>query len=271
MCLSPHLSRLPSHSSVGLSEIVPLFFFGIIARALQCVQPLGGLQGGVEGGLRFVPCGASAGTSGWCSPPSRSASWAGQCLSFPSPGLPMWAGQIRLLSNTSEPLPSRPLQRCVWCRRPDSAENCGVSTVALLGQVLHSRCCCVWCRMGPTVQRTVDYPQLQLLDKVFFPVVVVSGADGLTVQKTVEYPQLQFQDKVYMTVFGLVPVTRQCRAGQVPGSAGSVECGNFFGRSQTFSCGGSFARAFRECDPNVSVRKIEASFRKRGNSLSENP
>ena len=30
-------------------------------------------------------------------------------------------------------------------------------------------------------------------------------------------------------------------------------------------------RAFRECDPNVSVRRIEASFRERGNSLSGNP
>ena len=40
---------------------------------------------------------------------------------------------------------------------------------------------------------------------------------------------------------------------------------------QTFSCGGSFARAFTECDPNVSVRRIEASFRKRGDSLSGNP
>ena len=40
------------------------------------------------------------------------------------------------------------------------------------------------------------------------------------------------------------------------------------GRSKTFSCGGSFARAFSKCDPNVSVRRIEASFRKRSNSLS---
>ena len=32
---------------------------------------------------------------------------------------------------------------------------------------------------------------------------------------------------------------------------------------QTFSCGGSFARAFGECDPNVSVRRIEASFQER--------
>ena len=37
---------------------------------------------------------------------------------------------------------------------------------------------------------------------------------------------------------------------------------------QTFSCGGSFARAFEECDPNVSVRRIEASFRKRNISRS---
>ena len=29
-----------------------------------------------------------------------------------------------------------------------------------------------------------------------------------------------------------------------------------------FSCDGSCARAFEECDPNVSVRRIEASFRK---------
>ena len=35
--------------------------------------------------------------------------------------------------------------------------------------------------------------------------------------------------------------------------------------------GGSFARAFTECDPNVAVRRIEASFRKRGNSLSGKP
>ena len=42
------------------------------------------------------------------------------------------------------------------------------------------------------------------------------------------------------------------------------ECINFFGRSKRFSCDGSFARAFEECDPNVSVRRIEASFRKGG-------
>ena len=55
--------------------------------------------------------------------------------------------------------------RCVWCRRPDSAENCGVSTVAVLGQGLIS--------------------------------VVASGADGQTAQKTVEYPTgSQFLDKV---------------------------------------------------------------------------
>ena len=42
------------------------------------------------------------------------------------------------------------------------------------------------------------------------------------------------------------------------------ECINFFGRSKRFSCDGSFARAFKECDPNVSVRRIEASFRKGG-------
>ena len=38
---------------------------------------------------------------------------------------------------------------------------------------------------------------------------------------------------------------------------------SFLWAIQTFSCGGSFARAFRECDPNVSVRRIEASFRER--------
>ena len=37
----------------------------------------------------------------------------------------------------------------------------------------------------------------------------------------------------------------------------------FFGRSKRFSCGGSFACAFEECDPNVSVRRIEASFQER--------
>ena len=42
---------------------------------------------------------------------------------------------------------------------------------------------------------------------------------------------------------------------------------SFLWAIQTFSCGGSFARAFRECDPNVSVRRIEASFRRR--SISE--
>ena len=49
------------------------------------------------------------------------------------------------------------------------------------------------------------------------------------------------------------------------------ECGIFLGDPNVFSCGGSFACAFTECDPNVSVRRIEASFRKRGNSLSGNP
>ena len=44
------------------------------------------------------------------------------------------------------------------------------------------------------------------------------------------------------------------------------KCINFFGRSRRFSCDGSFARAFEECDPNVSVRRIEASFRKGGGS-----
>ena len=72
-------------------------------------------------------------------------------------------------------------------------------------------------------------------------------------------------------------------------------CGNFLGDPDGFSCGGSFARAFTKCDPkrfcaedqdflseagqfpfgfaswqdpNVSVQRIEASFRKRCNSLS---
>ena len=42
------------------------------------------------------------------------------------------------------------------------------------------------------------------------------------------------------------------------------KCINFFGRSKRFSCDGSCARAFEECDPNVAVRRIEASFRKGG-------
>ena len=47
----------------------------------------------------------------------------------------------------------------------------------------------------------MDFPQLQLLDKVYMPVVVVaSGAYGQTAQKTVEIPQLQFLDKVCMPV-----------------------------------------------------------------------
>ena len=45
----------------------------------------------------------------------------------------------------------------VWCRWPDSAENCGVFTVAVPGQGVHA---CFW-----------------------------SGADDQTVQKTVEFPQ----------------------------------------------------------------------------------
>ena len=40
-------------------------------------------------------------------------------------------------------------------------------------------------------------------------------------------------------------------------------CSPFCWAIQTFSCGGSFARAFCKYDPNVSVRRIEASFRKR--------
>ena len=62
---------------------------------------------------------------------------------------------------------------------------------------------------GQTVQKTVEYPQLQFLDKVFF--VLLSGADGPTVQKTVEYPQLQFQDKA-QTMSSWSLLWRRCKS-----------------------------------------------------------
>ena len=68
--------------------------------------------------------------------------------------------------------------------------------------------------VGQTLQKTVDYPQLQFLDKVFIPVVVVSGADGQTLQKTVEYPQLQFLDKTQtMLSRSLVGAKMQVKVG----------------------------------------------------------
>ena len=88
--------------------------------------------------------------------------------------------------------------RCVWCRRPDSADNCGVSTVTVLGQGLHSRCCCVWCRWPDSAENcglsTVAVPGQGLFS------TLLSGADGQTVQKPVEFPQVQFLDKVDMPV-----------------------------------------------------------------------
>ena len=64
----------------------------------------------------------------------------------------------------------------------------------------------------PVVTPTlVEIPQLQFLDKVFIPVVVVSGADGQTVQKTVEYPQLQFQDKA-QTMSSWSLLWRRCKS-----------------------------------------------------------
>ena len=46
------------------------------------------------------------------------------------------------------------------------------------------------------------------------------------------------------------------------------ECVVFSLGDPNVSCGGSFAGAFCKCDPNVSVRRIEASFRKRNFSES---
>ena len=46
------------------------------------------------------------------------------------------------------------------------------------------------------------------------------------------------------------------------------ECGNFFGDPDNFRAEDRLPLPFTECNPDVSVRRIEASFRKRGNSLS---
>ena len=90
---------------------------------------------------------------------------------------------------------------CVWCRCPDSAEHpwrfhrCrswdklfmpvvvsgadvqtaqntrGDSTGAVLGQVVHARCC-VWCRCPDSAEHPVEIPQVPFLDKLFMHVVV---------------------------------------------------------------------------------------------------
>ena len=60
----------------------------------------------------------------------------------------------------------------VWCQLPDSAENCGESTVAVLGQGVHA--CCNWSGAeSQTAQKTCGIPQVQFLDKLFMPVVGV--------------------------------------------------------------------------------------------------
>ena len=53
-------------------------------------------------------------------------------------------------------------------------------------------------------------PQVFFLETVYIP-FVVSASDGQTVQKTVEYPQLQFLDKVFFPSCCLVLMARQCR------------------------------------------------------------
>ena len=103
----------------------------------------------------------------------------------------------------------------------------GDSTGAVLGQVVHARCC-VWCgcpdsaeppwrfhrcrswtscsctllclvRMSRQRRTTVEIPQVPFLDKLFMH-VVVSGADGQTAQNPVEIPQVPFLDKLFMHV-----------------------------------------------------------------------
>ena len=101
---------------------------------------------------------------------------------------------------------------CVWCGCPDSAEHpwrfhrcrswtscsctllclvrmarqrrtpCGDYTGAVLGQVVHARCC-VWCGWPDSAEPPVEIPQVPFLDKLFMH-VVVSGADVQTAQNT---------------------------------------------------------------------------------------
>ena len=56
----------------------------------------------------------------------------------------------------------------------------GDSTGAVLGQVVHARCC-VWCRWPDSAEPPVEIPQVPFLDKLFMH-VVVSGADVQTAQ-----------------------------------------------------------------------------------------
>ena len=60
--------------------------------------------------------------------------------------------------------------------------NRGDSTGAVLGQVVHARCC-VWCGCQDSAEPPVEIPQVPFLDKLFMH-VVVSGADGQTAQNT---------------------------------------------------------------------------------------
>ena len=88
----------------------------------------------------------------------------------------------------------------------------GDSTGAVLGQVVHARCC-VWCRSWTSCSYTllclvrmarqrrtpVEIPQVPFLDKLFMH-VVVSGADGQTAQNTRGDSTVPFLDKLFMPV-----------------------------------------------------------------------
>ena len=103
---------------------------------------------------------------------------------------------------------------------PDSAVlavQCGargVSTGAVLGQVVHARRCHVWCRWPDSAENCGDSTGAVLV-KVYMPVVFVwcqwpDSAENcgdstgavlvVTTQKTVEIPQVPFLDKVYPPV-----------------------------------------------------------------------
>ena len=98
------------------------------------------------------------------------------------------------------------------------ADTSGDSTGAILGQGVHVRVLGL-VPMARQRRKPVELPQVQFLDTVYLPVVVVSGAYGQTAQKTrgdstgavlgqgsharlcrkpVEIPQVQFLDNVYM-------------------------------------------------------------------------
>ena len=84
------------------------------------------------------------------------------------------------------------------------AEIRGVSEGAVLGQGLHGRCC-VWCRWPNSAENGGDSTGA-VLDKVNMPVVIGLVPKAKTAQETVEIPQVQFLDLLFMPVVMPTPV-----------------------------------------------------------------